>query len=57
VRKEPTDIYPFGGEGRYIYAWVFRRDEYGRPVLRSIRLRRYRKDKMILIVRKRKPDA
>lgn len=39
-------IYPFHDSGAYTYAWVFRRDGYGRPVLRSLRIRRIRKYKV-----------
>lgn len=34
-------IYPFHENDRWTYAWVFRRDASGRPVLRSLRLKKY----------------
>jgi hypothetical protein len=38
---QEISIYPFHENDRYIYAWVFRRDKRGRPVLHSLRIRRY----------------
>jgi len=33
--------YPFRITDKYIWAWTFRRDANGVPILRTLRLRRY----------------
>ena len=41
--KIKHSIYPFHETDRHIYAWRFRRDFSGRPILRSLRIKRYPK--------------
>lgn len=41
--KIKHSIYPFHETDTHIYAWRVRRDFHGRPILRSIRLKRYPK--------------
>jgi len=52
---EKVSIYPFHTSDKYIYAWVFRRDPEGIPILHSLRLKRYPK-RDVIIIRKRKPN-
>jgi len=33
--------YPFRITDKYIWAWTFRRDAYGGPILHTLRLRRF----------------
>jgi hypothetical protein len=54
---ERVSVYPFHFTNKYIYAWAFRRDPDGIPILHSLRLKRYPKRDVIIIARKRKPDA
>jgi hypothetical protein len=34
------DYYPFAIRSNHMWGWAFRRDENGRPILRSLRIRR-----------------
>lgn len=41
--KIKHSIYPFHESDKYIWAWRFRRDFHGRPILHSLRIKRYPK--------------
>jgi hypothetical protein len=38
---QKVSVYPFHFSDKYMWAWVFRRDEENRPIIHSIRIRRY----------------
>jgi len=53
---ERVSVYPFHFTDKYIYAWAFRRDPDGIPILHSLRLKRFPR-RGVIIVYRRKPDA